>query len=157
LKTSLTVTATRIDGVRTPEEQRDIDSYYLRHDAPSALRSSARALLATERRLAVAREQPLTMIMGDDPGRTTHVLFRGDIQQPGERVECDVPRALPALGEDVPRSRLGVARWLVGGENPLPPRVVANHYFGLIFGEGLVRTPDDFGVRGDAPTHPELL
>jgi hypothetical protein len=53
--------------------------------------------------------------------------------------------------------RLDLARWLVGGENPLPPRVVANDLWTQLFGEGIVPTPEDFGVRGDRPTHPALL
>jgi hypothetical protein len=92
--------------------------------------------------------------------RTTHVLYRGDFLQPEQVVSPGAPRALPRLVPRNPRNepdRLDLALWLVDGKNPLPPRVAANHVWAHLFGEGLVRTMEDFGVRGEPPTHPELL
>jgi hypothetical protein len=89
--------------------------------------------------------------------RPTHLLKRGKYDDPGERVAADVPAALPPLPTDAPRNRLGLARWLVSRENPLTARVAVNRLWMQAFGEGLVRTPNDFGVQGEHPTHPELL
>ncbi len=89
--------------------------------------------------------------------RPTHVLVRGVWDKKGDLVEREVPAAIAPLGTDGPRTRLELARWLVSREHPLAARVAVNHFWQLLFGAGLVRTPDDFGLQGEQPTHPELL
>lgn len=86
--------------------------------------------------------------------RTTRVLHRGDFLQPAEEV---LPGGLATLPPLQGSSRLDLARWLVSRDHPLTPRVAVNHLWNHLFGEGLVRTVADFGVRGEPPTHPELL
>ncbi|MBE7495662.1 MAG: DUF1553 domain-containing protein [Verrucomicrobiaceae bacterium] len=86
--------------------------------------------------------------------RKTHLLYRGDFLQPAEEV---TPGALSTLPPLKGASRLDLARWLVSKDNPLTPRVTVNHFWTRLFGEGLVHTVADFGVRGEPPTHPELL
>ncbi len=89
--------------------------------------------------------------------RQTHVFKRGSFLDPLEPVEPDTLDILPPLPEGSSGTRLDLARWLVSAENPLTPRVTVNHIWSHLFGEGLVRTVNDFGVRGERPTHPELL
>jgi hypothetical protein len=90
------------------------------------------------------------------------VLKRGEFLDPVKELEVQ-PAAFSVLPAMVARQsghtadRLDLARWLVSPENPLTPRVAANHIWRLLFGHGLVRTANDFGVRGEKPTHPELL
>ena len=93
--------------------------------------------------------------------RTTHVLRRGEFLDPITDLTI-VPTGLSVLPDLKPRAddridRLDLARWLIAQENPLTSRVTVNHVWKHLFGEGLVRTVNDFGVRGEKPTHPELL
>ena len=64
---------------------------------------------------------------------------------------------MPTIKNRAQGDRLDLARWLVDGQTPIVPRVTANHIWSHLFGEGLVRTMNDFGARGDAPSHPALL
>jgi len=91
--------------------------------------------------------------------RVTRVLHRGEFLSPTDAVQPSTPAILPpitARNGGTP-DRLDLARWLVSPENPLTARVIVNQIWMRLFGDGIVRTPDDFGVRGEKPTHPELL
>ena len=103
---------------------------------------------------------PTTLVMQERPAahvRVTRRHHRGEFLSPREGVTSKVLPFLPPLGQDQPRNRLGFARWLVDKNNPLTARVVVNRFWATIFGEGIVRTTDDFGYTGAAPTHPKLL
>jgi hypothetical protein len=101
---------------------------------------------------------PTTLVMQEmEKPRTTHVLERGQYDKPGEKVLPGVPAAVGPWNDGFPASRLGFAKWLFSPDNPLTARVAANRFWAQCFGQGLVRTPNDFGSQGEAPTHPELL
>jgi hypothetical protein len=89
--------------------------------------------------------------------RITHVFKRGDRLRPAEEVQPDVPAILHPLPADAPPNRLGLARWIADRRNPSTARVIMNRLWQEYFGAGLVTTPEDFGTRVDAPSHPELL
>lgn len=110
------------------------------------------------------------MVLAERPApRPTHVLVRGVWDQPGEAVDRRFPPAIlswPVADSESPSggqpeteglTRLDLARWLVHPANPLTARVVANHLWQIAFGDGLVRSVQDFGLQGERPTHPELL
>jgi hypothetical protein len=90
--------------------------------------------------------------------RDTHILLRGGYNTPGEKVDPGVPEQL--LGSwpiDAPRNRLGLAQWLTKADHPLTSRVVVNRFWQQLFGNGLLKTSDNFGLQGESPSHPELL
>lgn len=90
--------------------------------------------------------------------RPTYLLERGEYDMPkGQPLEPGTPAVLGSFPSDAPRNRLGLAQWLTSRENPLTSRVLMNRIWQRVFGYGLVRTPEDFGVQGQQPTHPELL
>jgi hypothetical protein len=99
----------------------------------------------------VLRERP-----PENP-RPTHRHHRGEFLSPKEAVAPAVLGVLNPLPPGAPTNRLGFAQWLVSPENPLTARVTVNRQWAAFFGRGLVRTTEDFGLQGDAPTHPELL
>ena len=92
--------------------------------------------------------------------RVTRMLKRGEFLDPLEPVEpgtLDVLHELSLRGVTEGGDRLDLALWVVSPDNPLTPRVAVNHVWQHLFGRGLVETANDFGTRGDAPSHPELL
>ena len=98
------------------------------------------------------------MVMEElDQARTTYLYNRGNYTEPSQEVSSTTPEALPAMDKTLPKNRLGLAQWLFQKENPLTARVAVNRYWQMIFGNGLVSTPTDFGVQGALPSHPELL
>ena len=98
------------------------------------------------------------MVLAERPApRESHILLRGVWDKKGEIVTPNVLPAIFPLAPDQPRNRLGLANWLISPENPLTARVIVNQLWQLMFGVGLVRTPEDFGQQGDQPTHAELL
>jgi hypothetical protein len=94
----------------------------------------------------------------------THLLVRGKATRPGPEVAPGVPAVLVSTqpefsqpGTSTSQRRLTLARWIASAENPLTARVIVNRVWQFHFGDGLVRTPNEFGRSGDPPTHPELL
>ncbi|HEV7282334.1 MAG TPA: PSD1 and planctomycete cytochrome C domain-containing protein [Pirellulaceae bacterium] len=108
------------------------------------------------------RAVPVAMGVLDDPAPTESPLFaRGEIARPGDPVPRGYPEALrfdsaPPIPQDA-SGRLQLAQWLTHPEHPLTARVFVNRVWSHLFGEGLVRTVDDFGRTGEGPSHPELL
>ena len=102
-----------------------------------------------------------TLIARDLPEsrrRATQVLDRGEYDKPiGEPLSPGTFSVLGAMKEESPQNRLGLAEWLVSNDQPLTARVLVNRFWLMVFGEGLVRTPEEFGLQGEHPTHPELL
>ena len=104
---------------------------------------------------AIVSDTTLVMIELEQP-RMSYLFERGDYRSHGEAVHAGTPQILhPAING--PPNRLTLAKWLVDRRNPLVARVTVNRWWAEIFGQGIVATVEDFGVKGDSPTHPELL
>ena len=98
-----------------------------------------------------------TLVMVEqNPPRPAYVFERGDYRQRGADVQPGTPATLHPMPTGPP-NRLTLAKWLVDPANPLVARVTVNRWWAEIFGQGLVTTPEDFGIKGDLPSHPELL
>ncbi|MCM5663391.1 DUF1553 domain-containing protein [Galbibacter mesophilus] len=98
------------------------------------------------------------MVMKEMPHKRTSFIYeRGEYNQPSDTVYANTLSTLPPFPEDFPKNRLGLSKWLFMDENPLTARVAVNRYWQMVFGKGIVDTPQDFGVQGNLPTHPELL
>jgi hypothetical protein len=108
---------------------------------------------------AIRTRSAVTHVMAEQPGvmATAKVLYRGQYDQPREQVNADVFAVLPPLAKGAPHNRLGLAQWIVSPDNPLTARVTVNRFWQEIFGVGLVRTSEDLGSSGEAPSHQRLL
>jgi hypothetical protein len=93
----------------------------------------------------------------DDTLRATRLFKRGDWLKPGNEVAFGVPSFLHPLAPDADGSRLTLAKWLVDDESPTTARTLVNRVWQTYFGTGLVESPEDFGTRCEAPSHPKLL
>ena len=91
--------------------------------------------------------------------RPTYLLNRGMYDQPdkSEKLRPATPLVLGAWNAQWPRNRLGLAQWLMNPAHPLTARVTVNRMWQHYFGLGLVKTSENFGVQGEAPSHPALL
>lgn len=103
----------------------------------------------------LAPETTLVMIELPQP-RESYVFERGDYRNKGHVVSPGTPKILHDI-PDGPPNRLTLARWLVDENNPLTARVTVNRWWAEIFGRGIVSTPEDFGIKGEQPSHPLLL
>ena len=118
-----------------------------------------RATEVSQRTAGLEKTFTTTLVAQDLPNpRKTHVLKRGEYNLPiGDPLEPGILNVMGSFPKDAPRNRLGLARWLTSRNHPLVSRVLINRVWQRVFGDGLVRTPEDFGLQGQQPTHPQLL
>ncbi len=139
------------------DESRLLEYYLLAIDVPSMTR---RKELQQQRQKSfdyINRIQEIMVMREMSKPRQTFLLKRGAYDARGDSVEAMTPSALPPYPASAPRNRLGLAKWLTSVDHPLTARLVVNRYWQLVMGEGIVRSPEDFGSQGQPPTHPQLL
>ncbi len=146
-------------GKRSKDDTAEVRDYFLTYAAPEALRATYAELKALRKEKdAFQKGIPTTMVMAEmTRPRDTFVLGRGDYRNQGDKVQPGVPAMLPALPKDAPLNRLTLGKWLVDPGHPLTARVAVNRFWQQYFGLGIVKTQEDFGVQGEAPSNPELL
>ncbi len=155
---------------RTPQQKQAVSAYF--HTVAPQL-GDARAQVAklTEEKKQLTAKIPTTLVTTAVAPRTVRLLPRGNWQDDSGEIEQPAvpaflatpppPNPPPASGEgrvgDRRATRLDLARWIVARDNPLTARVFVNRLWMLMYGEGIVRSPGDFGTQGQLPSHPELL
>jgi hypothetical protein len=126
-------------------------------DGPGTLAALLEGCRTIEAALPAPQRAPA---LADGTGEDEFVFLRGNYRTPGEPAPRRPPQVLCRDADptsDAGSGRLELARQLVHPSNPLLARVLVNRLWQHHFGEGLVRTPDDFGRMGQPPSHPELL
>lgn len=130
----------------------------------AAHQAAENEIARVESQLVDLRRTSLTYAANPKQPGPTHLLKRGDVEKPGELMTPGSPAAVKGLPPvDLPADSLeadrrrAFAEWVIHPDNPLTWRVIVNRIWQHHFGDGLVRTPNDFGFNGERPTHPELL
>lgn len=140
-------------GDRTKEQKREVFSFYR-----TTVKEWSESNSKTDDLMREWPYGPTSLALSRRPTqRETHIFKRGDWKRPGDLVTPGTPSVLHPFPTDLPRNRLGLARWIVDRNNPLTARVIVNRIWQQYFGAGLVTTPEDFGSRCETPSHPELL
>ncbi|HEV2948199.1 MAG TPA: DUF1553 domain-containing protein [Gemmataceae bacterium] len=145
---------------RVPEQQKFLTQTYRDRYAAPWKEAKRKVDQLRKEKAAYEKTIPTVMVMEELPKpRDTYLLKRGryDMPDKNQKVQPGTPTCLPAMKADAPANRLGLARWLVGPENPLTARVTVNRYWQRYFGAGLVKTSENFGLQSEPPSHPDLL
>lgn len=143
---------------RTDAQRAALRSYYRTSISEHGKELATRIAALRESLRKLDEKLPTAMVMREmAQPRDTFMLMRGEYDKKGEKVSAATPGSLPPLPEGLPTNRLGLARWLVDPSQPLTSRVIVNRFWQMVFGTGLVKTSEDFGVQGELPSHPELL
>jgi mono/diheme cytochrome c family protein len=150
--------AARPAAARLPQQNDELFAWWL--NLNSTAYSEAVALLATlnQEESAIRSRGTIAHVMTEQTEEAeAFVLARGEYDQRGQRVTPSVPAVFPSMPDDLPKNRMGLAKWLLRDDHPLTARVTVNRFWQEVFGVGLVASSGDFGITGELPSHPELL
>ncbi|RBP41480.1 cytochrome c [Roseimicrobium gellanilyticum] len=145
---------------RTPQQHNALYDHYLVTRDESYKKLDKAVVDLEKEKTDIKARSPITHVQEEvmNVKPMTPILMRGEYDKKGETVAAATPVALgPAMPKDAPQNRLGLAQWLIDPNHPLTTRVTMNRFWQELFGQGLVKTSEDFGIMGSAPSHPELL
>lgn len=142
----------------TAKEERELFAFYLSSiDPKTNINLRIRQQLLKEETELLNKEVDVMVMRERKTKPKTYILQRGVYDDHGEEVYTETPSKLGKLPAGYPHNRLGLAMWLLDEKNPLFARVAVNRIWQQFFGNGLVKTQEDFGNQGDFPSHLELL
>lgn len=149
----------RLESAQRNAEQHEKLKKYFRETFPGLAPIRERIATLTQQREAMVKAFPLTLVSMSVAPRMVRVLPRGNwLDESGAVVEPMTPEVFGPLGIEGRRpTRLDLADWMTKADNPLVARVFVNRLWKLCFGQGIVKTVEDFGTQGELPSHPELL
>jgi hypothetical protein len=143
---------------RTEPEKKDLYEWWLATDDQPFKDLTAKKSALEAEDAAIKSRGAETLVMQEKPEPAkAFVLFRGEYDKRRDPVVAATPISLPPFPKDAPLNRLGFAQWLLRPENPLTARVTVNRFWQELYGTGIVKTSEDFGIMGESPSHPELL
>ena len=148
------------ESKRTAQQRQNLLEHYLLTADSTFAQTSRQLSVVRGQEVAVLSDIPEVMVMQELPvsqQRKSFILNRGVYDAPGAAVSSQTPLRLGKLPADYPQNRLGLAQWLLADDHPLFARVMVNRLWQNYFGNGIVKTQEDFGSQGDLPSHPELL
>ena len=143
----------------SPQDRKEFQEEFLLAipEIVSARKESGNAMNNVRYYKEAAKKKKVMVMKQRKADRKTHILIRGVWNKKGDLVKRGVPEDIAPWPQGFKKDRLGLAEWLINKKNPLTARVTVNRYWQMIFGSGLVRTPEDFGLQGERPTHPKVL
>ena len=167
LQAQITETQTKINALQQSLQQLQKETNEST-DTPSKLQAKSNANLKTAKDLLkrLIHDQnklqsmiPVTLVMKErEEIRPTHIRIRGNYDQLGELVQRNTPAFLPPMSPSTEvKTRMDLAKWVTDASHPLVARVTVNRFWQQLFGQGLVKTSEDFGGQGEWPSHPKLL
>ncbi len=144
---------------RTQQQREALFDHYLVTNNDSYVKVVKKIADLESERTAIKKRSPVSFIQEEvkNAKPMAFILMRGQYDKPGEQVSAATPNFLPPMPQGAPRNRLGLAQWVVDPANPLTARVTVNRFWQELFGSGIVKTSEDFGIVGTPPSHQELL
>lgn len=157
VRVHLTADVIAAQRAKIPQDREKRLLYY-RDSWPGFAGQRSQLEILKKEKASIEGGKVISMIAADEGRmRPNYILIRGEYDKRGEVVESSAPGSIMAFSPELPKNRLGLARWVVDPANPLTARVAVNRYWQMIFGVGLVKTSEDLGTQGERPSHQALL